>query len=96
MFDFFAMAIAVVALIVARKTFNQAAILRARLDAIEATGFQAAARCRSCASAWCWWRSAGSTNRYSSAGGQRRHPTASCPAVDAGWLPEGWPPRSLA
>jgi uncharacterized membrane protein len=41
MFDFFAMAIAVVALIVARKTFNQAAILRARLDAIEATGFQA-------------------------------------------------------
>jgi uncharacterized membrane protein len=41
MFDFFAMAIAVVALIVARKTFNQAAILHARLDAIEATGFQA-------------------------------------------------------
>src|ERR1700689_2466097 len=41
MFDFFAMAIAVVALIVARKTFNQAAILRARLDAMEATGFQA-------------------------------------------------------
>ena len=29
MFDFFAMAIAVVALIVARKTFNQAAVLRA-------------------------------------------------------------------
>jgi uncharacterized membrane protein len=41
MFDFFAMAIAVVALIVARKTFTQAAILRARLDALEATGFQA-------------------------------------------------------
>jgi uncharacterized membrane protein len=41
MFDFFAMAIAVVALIVARKTFNQAAILRARLDAMEAMGFQA-------------------------------------------------------
>ena len=41
MFDFFAMVIAIVALIVARKTFNQAATLRARLDAIEATGFQA-------------------------------------------------------
>jgi uncharacterized membrane protein len=40
MFDFFAMAIAVVALIVARKTFNQAAVLRARLDAMEAMGFQ--------------------------------------------------------
>jgi uncharacterized membrane protein len=40
MFDFFAMAIAVVALIVARKTFNQAAVLRARLDAIEAVGLQ--------------------------------------------------------
>jgi uncharacterized membrane protein len=41
MFDFFAMAIAIVALIVARKTFNQAAVLRARLDAIEAGGLQA-------------------------------------------------------
>ena len=41
MFDFFAMAIAVVALIVARKSFNQAATLRARLDAIEAMGFRA-------------------------------------------------------
>ena len=41
MFDFFAMAIAVVALIVARKTFNHVATLRARLDAIEAMGFQA-------------------------------------------------------
>ena len=40
MFDFFAMAIAVVALIVARKAFNQAAILQARLDAMAATGFQ--------------------------------------------------------
>lgn len=41
MFDFFAMAIAIVALIVARKTFNQAAVLRARLDAFEAGGLQA-------------------------------------------------------
>src|SRR3984957_8605693 len=40
MFDFFAMAIAVVALIVARKAFNQAAILQARLDAMAAMGFQ--------------------------------------------------------
>jgi uncharacterized membrane protein len=39
MFEFFAMAIAVVALIVARKAFNQGAILQARLDAMEATGF---------------------------------------------------------
>jgi uncharacterized membrane protein len=36
MLDFFALVIAVIALIVARKTFNQAASLRARLDAIEA------------------------------------------------------------
>ena len=41
MFDFLTLAIAVVALIVARKTFNQAAALRARLDAIEAAGLQA-------------------------------------------------------
>ena len=41
MFDFFAMAIAVVALIVARKAFDQAATLRARLDAIEASGWRA-------------------------------------------------------
>ena len=41
MFDFFALAVAVIALIVARKTFNQAAVLRARLDAIEAAGLQA-------------------------------------------------------
>ncbi len=40
MFDFFAMAIAVVALIIARKAFNQAAMLQARLDAMAATGFQ--------------------------------------------------------
>jgi len=36
-FDFFALAIAIVALIVARKSMNQAAALSARLDAIEAT-----------------------------------------------------------
>jgi uncharacterized membrane protein len=41
MFDFFAMAIAIVALVVARKTFNQATMLRARLDSIEASGLQA-------------------------------------------------------
>ncbi len=41
MFDLFALAVAVIALIVARKTFNQAAVLRARLDAIEAAGLQA-------------------------------------------------------
>jgi len=39
-FDFFALVIAVVAFIFARKAFNQAAMLRARLDAIEATGLQ--------------------------------------------------------
>ncbi len=38
MFEFFALVIAVVALIVARKTFNQVSMLRARLDAIEAAG----------------------------------------------------------
>src|SRR5215212_4007913 len=41
-FDFFALLIAVVAFLFARKAFNQAAILRARLDAIEAKGFQPA------------------------------------------------------
>src|SRR6266436_6559873 len=41
MFDFFALLIAVVAFIFARKAFNQADMLRARLDAIEATGLQA-------------------------------------------------------
>ena len=35
-FDFFALLIAIVALIFARKALNQAAALRARLDAIEA------------------------------------------------------------
>jgi uncharacterized membrane protein len=40
-FDFFALVIAVVAFIFSRKAFNQAAMLRARLDAIEATGLQA-------------------------------------------------------
>jgi len=39
-FDFFALLIAIVAFIFARKAFNQAATLRARLDAIEATGLQ--------------------------------------------------------
>src|SRR5258708_20142989 len=36
--DFFSLAIAVVAFMFARKAFNQAAQLRARLDAIEAAG----------------------------------------------------------
>ncbi len=40
-FDFFALLIAIVAFIFARKAFNEAAQLRARLDAIEATGLQA-------------------------------------------------------
>src|SRR5258708_21211604 len=38
--DFFSLAIAVVAFMFARKAFNQAAQLRARLDAIEAAGLQ--------------------------------------------------------
>jgi uncharacterized membrane protein len=37
MLEFFSLVVAIVALIVARKAFNQAATLRARLDAIEAT-----------------------------------------------------------
>ena len=41
MFDFFALLVAIIALIAARKTFNQTAALRARLDAIEAAGLQA-------------------------------------------------------
>ncbi len=41
MFEFFAVAIAVVALIVARKAMNQAATLQARLDALEASGWRA-------------------------------------------------------
>jgi uncharacterized membrane protein len=36
-FDFFSLVIAIVAFIFARKAFNQAAMLRARLDAIEAS-----------------------------------------------------------
>src|SRR5258706_3430826 len=40
-FDFFALLIAIVAFIFARKAFNQSAMLRARLDAIEAAGLQA-------------------------------------------------------
>src|SRR5216683_2532919 len=40
-FDFFALLIAIVAFIFARKAFNDAATLRARLDALEATGLQA-------------------------------------------------------
>src|ERR1700719_2359052 len=40
MFDFFALLIAIVALIVARKTFNQIAVLRARLDAFEGAAVQ--------------------------------------------------------
>src|SRR5437868_3906199 len=39
-FDFFALLIAVVAFIFARKAFNQSAMLRARLDALEAMGLQ--------------------------------------------------------
>jgi uncharacterized membrane protein len=41
MFTFFALLIAIVAFIFARKAFNEAATLRARLDAIEAMGLQA-------------------------------------------------------
>src|SRR5260370_35768632 len=41
MFGFFSLLIAIVAFVVARKAFNQAAMLRARLDAIEAAGLQA-------------------------------------------------------
>ena len=40
-FDFLALLVAIVAFIFARKAFNQAAMLRARLDAIEATAQQA-------------------------------------------------------
>jgi uncharacterized membrane protein len=42
-FDFFSLVIAIVAFIFARKAFNQAAELRARLDAIEAAGMQTGA-----------------------------------------------------
>jgi hypothetical protein len=41
LFEFFPLAIAVVAFIVARKALNQVAALRARLDAMEATALQA-------------------------------------------------------
>jgi uncharacterized membrane protein len=41
MFDFFSLLIAIVAFIFARKAFNQAAMLRMRLEALEATGMQA-------------------------------------------------------
>ena len=40
MFSLFALLVAVLALIIARKTFNQIATLRARLDAIEAIGLK--------------------------------------------------------
>ena len=42
MFELFAVAIAVVALIVARKAMDQTATLKARLDALEASGWRAA------------------------------------------------------
>lgn len=41
MFEFFAVAIAVVALLVARKAIDQATTLQARLDALEASGWRA-------------------------------------------------------
>jgi uncharacterized membrane protein len=40
MFDFFSLLVAIVALIVVRKTFNQIAVLRARLDAFESAAVQ--------------------------------------------------------
>ncbi|HWF95631.1 MAG TPA: DUF2339 domain-containing protein, partial [Xanthobacteraceae bacterium] len=43
MFDFFSLMVAIVALIVARKTFNQIALLRARLDTLERSPAQARA-----------------------------------------------------
>ena len=42
MFEFFVLAIAVIALIAARKAMNQAATLKSRLDALEASGWRAA------------------------------------------------------
>ena len=41
MFEFFALLIALVAFLFARKALDQAAMLRARLDAIEAAAWQA-------------------------------------------------------
>ncbi len=46
MFDFFSLLVAIVALIVARKTFNQIAVLRARLDAFESAAAQPRAAVR--------------------------------------------------
>jgi uncharacterized membrane protein len=40
MFDFFSLLVAIVALIVARKTFNQIAVLRARIDVLERRAIQ--------------------------------------------------------
>ena len=40
MFELFSLLVAILALVVARKSFNQAAALRVRLDAIEAAGMQ--------------------------------------------------------
>ena len=37
-FDFFSLAVAIVGLIVARKAFDQIAVLRARLDLLETSG----------------------------------------------------------
>ena len=61
-FDFFSLVIAIVALIFARKAFNQAAMLRARLDALEASALSAVAskpvppRCKRVTSMACSWR----------------------------------------
>jgi hypothetical protein len=41
MFELFSLLVAILALVVARKSFNQSAALRARLDAIEAAVMQA-------------------------------------------------------
>ena len=49
-FDFFSLVIAIVALIVARKAFDQVAVLRARLDLMETLASSAAAT-TSCAAA---------------------------------------------
>src|SRR6202047_762647 len=42
MFEFFSLLVAILALVIARKSFNQTAVLRSRLDAIEAAGLRAA------------------------------------------------------
>jgi uncharacterized membrane protein len=41
MFEFFSLLVAILALVIARKSFNQTAVLRSRLDAIEAAGLRA-------------------------------------------------------